>query len=99
MTFMARHRAASRTDLVAHLNNGSIFFKHYFALLSHGGHDPSANRRALAQLQTIVDGQANVPSFLNVFFVMGMVVMALVPLPFLMKKPSKKDLANPGGMH
>jgi len=38
-------------------------------------------------------------SFLNVFFVMGMIVMALVPLPFLMKKPTKKELANLGGMH
>jgi len=96
---MARHRSASRADLVSHLTNGSVFFKHYFAMLSHGGQDPAANHRALAQLQAMVDGQANVLSFLNVFFVMGMVVMALVPLPFLMKKPSKKDLANPGGIH
>jgi len=99
MTFMSRHRAVSRTDLVSHLNSGNVFFKHYFVILSHGGQDPGANHRALAQLQMIVDGQANVLSFLNVFFVMGMIVMALVPLPFLMKKPTKKELANLGGMH
>ena len=99
MTFMARHRAASRTELVSHLTNGSIFFRRYFAMLSHGGQDPASTHRALAQLQTVVDGQANILAFLNVFFVMGMVVAALVPLPFLMKRPSKEDLANSAGMH
>jgi len=99
MTFMARHRAASRTDLVSHLTNGSIFFRHYFAMLAHGGQDPASTHRALAQLQMMVDGQANILAFLNVFFVMGMVVAALVPLPFLMKRPSKEDMANSAGMH
>ena len=99
MTFLARHRAASRTDLVSHLTHGNVFFNRYFAILSHGGQDPGSTRRALAQLQLIVDGQANVLSFLNVFFVMGMVVMCLVPLPFLMKRPSKEDLERSQGMH
>jgi DHA2 family multidrug resistance protein len=99
MTFLARHRATSRTELVSHLTHGNIFFNRYFAMLSHGGQDPGSTHRALAQLQMIVDGQANVLSFLNVFFVMGMVVMCLVPLPFLMKRPSKEDLANSAGMH
>ncbi|HTW81205.1 MAG TPA: DHA2 family efflux MFS transporter permease subunit [Terracidiphilus sp.] len=99
MTFLARHRAASRTDLVSHLNHGNVFFNRYFAMLSHGGQDPGSTHKALAQLQMIVDGQANVLSFLNVFFVMGMIVMCLVPLPFLMKRPTKEDLANSAGVH
>jgi len=99
MTFLARHRAASRTDLVSHLSMGNVFFKRYFAMLSHGGQDPGSTYRALAQLQVIVDGQANVLSFLNVFFVMGMVVMCLVPLPFLMKRPSQQDLEKSQGPH
>jgi DHA2 family multidrug resistance protein len=98
MTFMARHRAASRTDLVAHLSQGNIFFRQYFAMLSHGGQDPGSTHRALAQLQMIVDGQANVLSFLNVFFVMGMIVAVLIPLPFLMKRPSKEDMAKSAGV-
>jgi hypothetical protein len=47
----------------------------------------------------IVDGQANVLSFLNVFFVMGVIVAVLIPLPFLMKRPSKEDLSKSSGMH
>jgi hypothetical protein len=47
----------------------------------------------------IVDGQANVLAFLNVFFVMGMIVAVLIPLPFLMKRPSKEDMAKSAGMH
>jgi DHA2 family multidrug resistance protein len=99
MTFMARHRAASRMDLVAHLSQGNIFFRRYFAMLSHGGQDPGSTHRALAQLQMIVDGQANVLSFLNVFFVMGMIVAVLIPLPFLMKRPSKEDMAKSVGVY
>ncbi|HEV2486551.1 MAG TPA: DHA2 family efflux MFS transporter permease subunit [Terracidiphilus sp.] len=99
MTFLARHRATSRTELVSHLTHGNIFFNRFFSMLSHGGQDPGLTHRALAQLQMMVDGQASTLAFLNVFFVMGMVVMALVPLPFLMKRPSKRDLANSGGMH
>ncbi len=99
MTFLARHRATSRTDLVSHLTHGNIFFERFFAMLSHGAQDPDSKRRALTQLQMLVDSQANMLAFVSIFFVMGMVVMALVPLPFLMKKPSKQDMANSAGMH
>ena len=99
MTFLARHRAASRTDLVGHLSQRNSAFQHMFAMLSHGGHTATARHHALAQLQMMVEGQANTQSFLSVFFVMGIVVAALVPLPFLMKKPPREDLEHAGMMH
>jgi preprotein translocase subunit YajC len=38
-------------------------------------------------------------SFISVFFVMGMIVLCLVPLPFLMKRPTKKDMEATSMMH
>jgi DHA2 family multidrug resistance protein len=99
MTFIARHRAASRVDLVSHLSRGNGSFQRMFAMLLHGAHDPASKHRALAQLQMLVDGQANTMSFISVFFVMGMVVMCLVPLPFLMKKPTKQEIEASSMMH
>jgi len=99
MTFLARHRAASRVDLVSHMSHGNINFQKLFAMLSHGGQDPASKHRALAQLQMMVDGQANTMSFISVFFIMGMVVMCLVPLPFLMKRPTKQDMEATSMMH
>jgi DHA2 family multidrug resistance protein len=77
MTFLARHRAASRTDLVSHLTHGNIFFQRYFAMLTHGAQDPASKHRALAQLQMLVEGQANTLAFVNIFFVMGILVLAV----------------------
>jgi DHA2 family multidrug resistance protein len=68
MTFLARHRVSSRVDLVSHMSSGNILFKRLFATLSHGGQDSGSKHRALAQLQAIVDGQANTMSFISVFF-------------------------------
>jgi len=68
-------------------------------MLLHGGQDSGSKHRALAQLQMMVDGQANTMSFISVFFVMGMVIMCLVPLPFLMKRPTKQDMEAGSVMH
>lgn len=94
MTFLARHRAVARTELVSHLGMKYWPYRQLMAQLTHGGQSAAANHRALAQLQMMAEGQANVQSFISVFFVMGLVVAALVPLPFLMKRPSKQDLEN-----
>jgi DHA2 family multidrug resistance protein len=92
MTYMARHRAQSRNDMVAHMNRGNYFFQHMFGMLSHGAQDPVSKHRALAQMQMMVDGQANVLSFVSAFFFMGLLVAAMIPLTFLMKRPTKADM-------
>jgi hypothetical protein len=91
MTYMARHRAQSRNDLVAHMTRGSFSFQHLFGMLSHGAQDPASKHRALAQMQMMADGQANVLSFVSAFFFMGLLVAAMIPLTILMKRPGKAD--------
>jgi hypothetical protein len=38
-------------------------------------------------------------AFISAFFVLGVIVALLVPLPFLMKRPSAEELAGSQGMH
>jgi hypothetical protein len=47
----------------------------------------------------MVDAQANVLAYISAFFVLGVIVAFLIPLPFLMKRPTSEDLATSQGMH
>lgn len=95
-TFIARHQQISRSDLTSNLNQGNVFFKNYFAALTSQAHGVTP---ALARLDQLVRQQANTLAFVNAFWVMGVAVACLVPLPFLMKRPSKSDMAAAEGMH
>ena len=104
VAFLTRHRQISRVDIVSHLHNGNIFFDRYFAGLQQsairaGLSAAGAGQRSLAQLQQLVDAQANVLAFISAFFVLGVIVAFLVPLPFLMKRPSPEEMASSQGMH
>ena len=102
--FLSRRRQISRVDLASHLYRGNIFFDRYMGALQqsarlNGSSLPTAGQHSLAQLQQIVDAQANVLAFISTFFVLGVIVAFLVPLPFLMKKPSAKEMALAQGTH
>jgi DHA2 family multidrug resistance protein len=104
IAFLARQRQVSRDGLVSHLHRGSIFFDRYMeglreSAIRTGASVSVAGRQALAQLQQIVDGQANVLAFVSAFFVLGVLTALLIPLPFLMKRPSSEDLATSQVMH
>lgn len=91
-SYLTRHRQISRVDLVSHLHRGNIFFDRFLAELqqsavSTGVSAAGAGQSSLAQLQQLVDAQANVLAFISAFFVLGVIVALLVPLPFLMERP------------
>jgi len=64
-----------------------------------GSSTAGSGKHALAQLQQMVDAQASVLAFISSFFVLGVIVAFLVPLPFLMKRPSPDDMATSHGAH
>ena len=68
-------------------------------MIRNGVSTAGACQHSLAQLQQLVDGQASVLAFISAFFVLGVIVACLIPLPFLMKRPSPADLAASHGMH
>ena len=104
VAYLTRHRQMSRIDLVSHLHRGNAVFDRYLAELQQsairtGVGAANAGQHSLAQLQQIVDGHANVLAFISAFFVLGVIVALLVPLPFLMKRPSKEEMAASQGVH
>ena len=104
VSYLTRHRQISRVDLVSHLHHGNVFFDRYFSSLEKsaimtGSSVANAGQRSLAQLQQIVDAQANVLAYISSFFILGVIVALLVPLPFLMKRPSPQEMAVSQGMH
>jgi DHA2 family multidrug resistance protein len=104
VSYLTRHRQINRVDLVSHLHRGNVFFDRFFAGMQqsaiHAGMNATgARQRSLTQLQQLVDAQASVLAFISAFFVLGVIVACLIPLPFLMKRPSPADLAASHGMH
>ena len=104
VSYLTRHRQISRVDIVSHLHHGNPFFDRYFSALQQsvimsGNSVAEAGHRSLAQLQLMVDSQANVLAFISAFFVLGALVALLIPLPFLMRRPSPQEIAVSQGMH
>jgi DHA2 family multidrug resistance protein len=95
-SFIARQSQTHRTALTAHTNHANPFFERELqALTQHfaslGASPVEGAHQALAQISAQVDLQAGVLSFANSFWIMGAIVMCLVPLPFLMRKPSAAE--------
>jgi DHA2 family multidrug resistance protein len=104
VSYLTRHQQISHVDLVSHLHRGNIFFDRFMSGIQQsavltGGSTADSSRHALAQLQQLVDAQASVLAFISAFFVLGVIVAFLVPLPFLMKRPSPEEAAASQGLH
>jgi DHA2 family multidrug resistance protein len=103
-SYLARHQQIGRVDLISHLRHGNVFFDRYMSGLQQSAVLSGVPRavtqyQSLARLQQIVDGQANVLAYIGAFFVLGAVVALLIPLPFLMKRPSAEEIAAGQGAH
>ncbi len=103
-TFMSHQRQSQRVALSAHTTNANPFFirqlngmtQHF---MSMGMGASQATHRALAQLSAQVDLQASLLSFKNAQWVLGFVVLLLVPLPFIMRRPSKEEAEAAAAAH
>ena len=69
------------------------------AMLTASATLPFYNESALAQLSAQVDLQANVLGFINAFWMLGFLVLFLIPLPFLMRRPSAEEAKATAAAH
>jgi DHA2 family multidrug resistance protein len=102
--FITRQGQVHRTALTAHTNHANPFFERQLNALTQnfiamGVSASEASHRAIAQLTAQVDLQANVLGFANSFWVLGLLVMFLVPLPFLMRRPSPEEAKASAAAH
>jgi DHA2 family multidrug resistance protein len=102
--FITRQQQLQRTTLTAHTNNGNPFFVRQLNGLTHnfasmGFSATEATHKALAQISAQVDLQASVLAFKNAFWVLGLLVLVLVPLPFIMRRPSHEETSAAAAAH
>jgi DHA2 family multidrug resistance protein len=102
--FITRQGQIHRTALTAHTNHANPFFERQLNAMAQnfiamGAGASEASHRALAQLAAQVDLQSNVLGFVNSFWLLGLLVMFLIPLPFLMRRPSAEEAKATAAAH
>jgi DHA2 family multidrug resistance protein len=102
--YIARQDQTHRSALTAHTNHANPFFERQLQgmtqnLIATGTNPVDASHRALAQLSAQVNLQANVLSFANSFWVLGFLVLLLIPLPFIMRRPSPEESKATAAAH
>jgi MFS transporter, DHA2 family, multidrug resistance protein len=102
--FITRQGQIQRNTLSSHANHANPFFERQLnamtqALKAIGTGANEASHRALAQLSSQIDLQANVLGFVNAFWLLGLLVLFLVPLPFIMRRPSPEEAKASAAVH
>jgi len=102
--FLSRSAQVHTTALVAHARHSNPFFMRELDAMTqnyiHAGFPKAiAAQKAMSQFAGQVAQQAGVLSFENAFWLMGGLVALLIPLPFIMKRPSKKDMKETAALH
>ena len=100
--FQSRQNQTHQNMFAAHTSHGDPNFENMVAglkslFMSQGFDAVVASKKALAMVYQTMHAQANALSFQNSFFVMSMLVLVLVPLPFIMRKP--KPGVKVGAVH
>jgi MFS transporter, DHA2 family, multidrug resistance protein len=95
-TFLARQNQTHQNTFVAHTghddSNFQAMLSGFKALFQSQGFDPvTAAHKAAAMAYRIVQSQAAALSFKNSFWTMSMVIIFLIPLPFVMRRPRPNE--------
>jgi DHA2 family multidrug resistance protein len=102
--FLFRQGQIHRSTLTTHTNHANPFFERQLNAMTQnfiamGASTSDASHRALAQLSAQVDLQSNALGFVNAFWILGLLVMFLIPLPFIMQRPSPEEAKASAAAH
>jgi DHA2 family multidrug resistance protein len=102
--FITRQGQIQRNTLTSHTNHANPFFERQLNAMTEawkamGTGANEASHRALAQLSSEIDLQANVLGFVNAFWLLGLLVLCLVPLPLIMRRPSPEEAKASAAVH
>ena len=95
-TMLDRRAQVHMTDLSGHLSAASPALRSMMqgaaqAMRAHGASAAAATQQAYALIQGIVVRQATMLAYIDCFWLLGVAIMAMIPMVFLMKK------SRPGG--
>lgn len=102
--FITRQGQIHRNALTTHTNHANPFFDRQLAGMTQsfkamGMGANEASHHALAQFSAQIDLQSNVLGVVNAFWVLGLLVLLLVPLPFIMRRPSLEEAKATAAVH
>src|SRR3954454_19569884 len=91
-TFVSRQNQTHQSTMAAHTSQGSVNFEQMIAgfkalFLSQGFDAVTSSNKALMLAYQTVQRQANALSFKNSFWAMSLIIICLVPLPSIMRRP------------
>ncbi len=93
-TFIARQNQTHQGAFAAHTSAASANFEQFLAglkamFVAQGYDTVTAGQKAMAMAYQTVQAQATALSFKNSFWLMSLIVLFLVPLPFIMRRPGR----------
>jgi len=99
-TFLSRQNQMHQKSFAAHTNESSANFQQFLAglkemFISQGYDAATATKKALAMAYQTVQAQSSGLSFENSFWLMSIIVLCLVPLPFIMRRPPRRSGEQP----
>jgi DHA2 family multidrug resistance protein len=102
-TFISRSAQVHQAALAAHVIPGSVPYRQYMSritsmLMSQGVSAASATQLAIGEAYQQMLRQSSMLSYQNAFFILSVVICALIPLPFVMRLPDKRVKPDPEAM-
>jgi MFS transporter, DHA2 family, multidrug resistance protein len=102
-TYIARSAQVHQATLAANVVPNSVPYRLYITrmadyLHSQGMPAAAASQMALGRAYQDMLRQATMLSYKNAFFILSIVIFCLVPLPFVMRLPSKNTKLDPEAM-
>jgi DHA2 family multidrug resistance protein len=102
-TFIARSSQVHQVALAANVIKGSVPYRLYMdaitrQLMSHGMSAAAASQLAVGRAYQEMLRQAAMLSYKNAFFILSVIILCLVPLPFVMRLPEKRSKPDPEAM-
>jgi len=90
-TMLDRRTQKHLSDLMSHLTPANERFQAMLrgtaqSLMAHGTNSADAQKQAYGVVQNMVQRQATMLAYIDNFYLLGFVILAMVPMVFLMKK-------------
>jgi DHA2 family multidrug resistance protein len=102
-TFISRSSQVHQAALAANVIPGSVPYQRYIGLvkemlMAHGMSATQATQLAVGRAYQDMLRQAAMLSYKNAFYVLSIIIICLVPLPFIMRLPDKRPKLDPEAM-
>jgi MFS transporter, DHA2 family, multidrug resistance protein len=99
-TFLIRAQQVHQSNMASNITSGSARYQSYVSqitatMVQQGQSAAQAARTAVGYAYLQMGRQAGMLSYKNAFAVLGTIVLVLVPLPFIMRKPPRNAGAPP----